>query len=378
MFGKRLSALLLIFILCLTLLAPAAMAEDTVITRILSTSSTDPVAGMPVSQPVITTGTEGCAVASSGWSAEDGTALTGNFPKGKCVLTVTLTAKDGYLFAPDASGFLFNAAADTTISVDGKTAVLKRTIEPHLYAPTVVHQPTNESADEGDFVSFAASAIYHESCSWRFLSPDGKEKLTCEELLQRFPGIRLDPDGGGRMNVYKLVPELDGWKVFCVFTGPGGSSESNRALITVRGVEPPAEAVTPPEPTPEEEPSPVPSEPSEEAAAEPVHEHSFSSEWRWDDGSHWHECACGEVVDNASHSLLWTVEKEPGILTEGMQVGRCVSCDYERREVIPPVGSEEAVPMSPVAWIFIGLGVVIALLVIVKMLSPAGKHRRKK
>ena len=38
-------------------------------------------------------------------------------------------------------------------------------------------------------------------------------------------------------------------------------------------------------------------------ALEEDHKHSFSSSWRSDSGSHWHQCSCGEHKDEAAHSF---------------------------------------------------------------------------
>lgn len=34
------------------------------------------------------------------------------------------------------------------------------------------------------------------------------------------------------------------------------------------------------------------------------HEHSFSTEWKYDDVSHWHECECGARTDEGAHEVL--------------------------------------------------------------------------
>lgn len=37
-----------------------------------------------------------------------------------------------------------------------------------------------------------------------------------------------------------------------------------------------------------------------------THKHSYGSEWKMDESSHWHECSCGAVSDKSGHD--WKIE----------------------------------------------------------------------
>lgn len=55
--------------------------------------------------------------------------------------------------------------------------------------------------------------------------------------------------------------------------------------------------------------------------------HEFSSIWKTDESSHWHECSCGEVSGKAPHTEdEGTVLKKPTKLTPGLKVYRCQVC----------------------------------------------------
>ena len=62
----------------------------------------------------------------------------------------------------------------------------------------------------------------------------------------------------------------------------------------------------------------------EEPVNPPIHEHTFSSEWSYDENYHWHDSTCGhEVVSEyGSHTFKDNV---------------CITCGYEKEEEIPPV-----------------------------------------
>ena len=74
----------------------------------------------------------------------------------------------------------------------------------------------------------------------------------------------------------------------------------------------------------------------------PVHEHSFSVEWKTDNDNHWKECACGEKSEKSKHvSSEWITDKEPTVSEEGAKHKECTVCKYvlasEKIDKLPPV-----------------------------------------
>lgn len=62
---------------------------------------------------------------------------------------------------------------------------------------------------------------------------------------------------------------------------------------------------------------------------DPKHEHSYSTEWKYDETNHWHECSCGEKIDVAAHSFgEWEV-------VDSVQKRTCTVCKYEETREIP-------------------------------------------
>ena len=63
------------------------------------------------------------------------------------------------------------------------------------------------------------------------------------------------------------------------------------------------------------------------------HTHTYSTEWKSDADTHWHECSCGEKADIAAHSY------------DNDQDSTCNICGYER-QITPPVSQEYTVTFN--------------------------------
>ncbi|MDY2864948.1 MAG: leucine-rich repeat domain-containing protein, partial [Oscillospiraceae bacterium] len=72
----------------------------------------------------------------------------------------------------------------------------------------------------------------------------------------------------------------------------------------------------------------------------PEHTHEYSTEWKSDSTSHWHECSCGEKTDVEPHTEdSGTVTTEPTETTEGVKTYKCTECGYiTRTETIAVLG----------------------------------------
>lgn len=60
------------------------------------------------------------------------------------------------------------------------------------------------------------------------------------------------------------------------------------------------------------------------------HTHSFSTDWKHDSTSHWHECDCGEKSDIANHiSSEWIVKVPATVEADGVKIKVCTVCGTE-------------------------------------------------
>ena len=67
--------------------------------------------------------------------------------------------------------------------------------------------------------------------------------------------------------------------------------------------------------------------------------HSYSTEWKSDADSHWHECTCGERSEEGSHTFGdWTVTKEATETADGSRERKCTVCGYVQSEKISATG----------------------------------------
>ena len=61
--------------------------------------------------------------------------------------------------------------------------------------------------------------------------------------------------------------------------------------------------------------------------APPSHTHSYGTEWKYDDTNHWHECACGDKADVATHSASeWIVDTAATETADGVKHKECTVC----------------------------------------------------
>ena len=64
--------------------------------------------------------------------------------------------------------------------------------------------------------------------------------------------------------------------------------------------------------------------------------HEFSSEWKFDETNHWHECTTKQHTDTTEklpHEFTWTVKTPAGVHTDKVEKGVC-ECGYETERTI--------------------------------------------
>lgn len=62
---------------------------------------------------------------------------------------------------------------------------------------------------------------------------------------------------------------------------------------------------------------------------EGVYKHeAVNDKWLSDDNAHWHECTCGEKIDEAAHTFEWVVDKAPTATEAGSKHQQCTVCGH--------------------------------------------------
>ena len=55
---------------------------------------------------------------------------------------------------------------------------------------------------------------------------------------------------------------------------------------------------------------------------------AVSDKWVSDDSTHWHECTCGDKIDEAKHDFEWIVDKTPTAIEVGSKHQECTVCGH--------------------------------------------------
>ena len=71
-----------------------------------------------------------------------------------------------------------------------------------------------------------------------------------------------------------------------------------------------------------------------------IHTHSYGTDWKNNETSHWHECTCGDKTDVAEHSFRWVIDRTATATQKGSKHEECTVCGYRRAAVeIPATGT---------------------------------------
>lgn len=374
------TAVLAAFGLMLGLFAAApvsASAEEigSLITKVLATTSGTPVAMSSAANISAATSTAGCYVAGISWTDMSGQPID-TFTTDYAMVTITLGVQPGSYFADGLEVYLNNTAVDASVGGGGTYLTITRVYAPDVWAPTITKHPTSENVEEGELTSFVAAANGVDKSVWTLIDGSGT-KYSMEELQKTYSQMTYS-ETFGKVILRNIPKELDNSKIYCTFSGSGGTVETNAAYLYVKSAAPSPTPSPSPTPTPSASPSPTPSAsaspaPGDEAPAD--HEHSYGREWKFDGNSHWHECSiCGARSDEATHSMTWTETEKATKKAPGEETGECSVCDYETtRELKYEKGASSG------KWIlYVGIGAVVLMVVLMVVSSINARRERQR
>lgn len=78
-----------------------------------------------------------------------------------------------------------------------------------------------------------------------------------------------------------------------------------------------------------------------------IHTHGYGTEWRYNEESHWRECACGATDDEALHTWQWIIDKEATASEKGSKHQECTVCGYKDVAVEIPATNSEGSTTKP-------------------------------
>ena len=370
------AALAVCMCLMLTGLVPvAASAEGEIAKVTVRTEPSNPGVLMKISDIGTTVSSNNGTVTGISWYDSAGNLDTDTVDN--CVYTVHIrvTAPAGYIYSANCEGSINNALCTVARAEDGSYVELSRVIEPALVAPTIWWSPKGESANSGELVSFAATASpYYDSVAWNLISPTGTTSKM-SSISDKFPGVTYSQDDSiGRLNIYNITTDMDGWKVSCTFSGPGGSATTSTATITVKDA---VKATPTPSPTPN--PTPTPENGSNGSTSDSNHEHEYAAAWSFDDSGHWHECSCGEKGDFSQHSFVWTELQKATKKQAGQEQGVCSVCGYESVRSVEYTKAEGSSSLLRILlYVAIGAVVLVLIWIVIQGISYRNYKRRSR
>lgn len=66
---------------------------------------------------------------------------------------------------------------------------------------------------------------------------------------------------------------------------------------------------------------------------------AVNDKWLSNDNTHWHECTCGEKIDEATHTFEWVIDKTPTATEAGFKHQQCTVCGHALPAVEIPVAA---------------------------------------
>jgi len=74
------------------------------------------------------------------------------------------------------------------------------------------------------------------------------------------------------------------------------------------------------------------------------HEHTYSSQWSYNDTYHWHAATCGHnvIINKEEHTFTeWEIDVEPTEVSDGHAFRTCEICHYTQENIVEPSGPIE-------------------------------------
>lgn len=106
-------------------------------------------------------------------------------------------------------------------------------------APTITKSPTGETVDAGGSALFIATSGDATRAIWHFVSPDRSQDIEYTEAAQAFSGLEVINGDSDSLALRNIPESLNGWSVYCRFSNAIGSSDTDRAVITVNAAKAP-------------------------------------------------------------------------------------------------------------------------------------------
>lgn len=107
--------------------------------------------------------------------------------------------------------------------------------------PTITKQPESATTNKKGSVSFSVSVKGKvASYTWYFVNPATGEKISGSKLSGSVKGVKVSKPNSKKVTLSNVPESMHGWEVYCHINGNGYKVDSERVLLLVYGMEPPA------------------------------------------------------------------------------------------------------------------------------------------
>lgn len=240
----------------------------------------------------------------------------------------------------------------------------------------ITKHPTGETVKEGGKTSFIARADNDTSRKWYF--EKDSETVLASDAESRFPGLKVSGTREEKLALSNIPVSVNGWSVYCTFTGKDGKLSSKQAKITVT-----ASATATPATTsqPTASAASVSATPTLAPTAPPTatpepHTHAFGAQWQSDATQHWQACACGEKANAAEHVVAKWVETRKATKAEpGQETGVCAVCGRIVMRSVAYTGGADIPLLLLIAVLMLTAVVSVLIILLVQKRSRSNRRR---
>ena len=107
--------------------------------------------------------------------------------------------------------------------------------------PKIVKQPETATTSKKGTVSFSVKVSGTvSSITWHFIDPVSGKDYTGKTLSKSIKGVRVSNPNGKKITLSKVPESMHGWTVYCHINGNAYKVDSDRVMLLVYGMDPPA------------------------------------------------------------------------------------------------------------------------------------------
>ena len=248
---KKLLSTILVLMLIVTMIPVFASAEESVSKVSIRTypdssygydNNQVPLVGQDASY-IYALVSNGAASLNNYYLLYGGSVATGALKYETYTFCAEVTPNAGYIFDASTTASVNNESANISVSSDGMSATITINMLPRAEAPRIAHEPTDETHNAGEVFSFVASATNYDTFQWYLVSPYNATYKAEEVGSVGLSGTVSDLGTSVRWNLHTVPADFNGWRVYCVFTGIAGQTQTRQAYINVNGAADPYQPV---------------------------------------------------------------------------------------------------------------------------------------